>query len=400
MHIVFVSREYIPSLHGGGIASYISDMAKALFAEGNRVTVITASDDTRSSSNTEEDGVRVIRLSGGDFIVESIEGRNPIKQFRCMYRFYSYRLKVIRALQQIPDADIVEFAEYGAEAYYMNRLALPYVIRLHTPSLFDRDTQSSKKFRLTRFHKHWCGLQEIRVLRKARYITSCSQSLKDWVVRFLPVLPENIKVINNFIDPNIWHPAETEGKTNPIHRILFAGTLVESKGMGDVINACSLINRNGVRVELLLVGKVSNYSQRMQETCKKRHWSWCRILGKVSRAKLLNLYQSCDISCFPSWWENFPLVCLEAMATGAIVIGSDAGGMSEIISDGEDGFLVPPKTPQLLAEKIEYIIGLPDAECRRITLKAVEKIRTRFSNKVIVPQMLEYYMNVIRENTP
>lgn len=66
MHICFVCREYPPSLRGGGIASYIKEVAHGLYAFGHQITVICASDDTRQES-TYDEGVYVIRLRGGGF---------------------------------------------------------------------------------------------------------------------------------------------------------------------------------------------------------------------------------------------------------------------------------------------------------------------------------------------
>ena len=62
MHICFVCREYPPSLRGGGIASYIKEVAHGLNALGHRVTVVCASDDTRKEKSYDEDGVNIIRL--------------------------------------------------------------------------------------------------------------------------------------------------------------------------------------------------------------------------------------------------------------------------------------------------------------------------------------------------
>lgn len=88
MHIVFVCREYPPTLRGGGIASYIHEMAINLIRRAHSVTVICASDDTRVFSDRKEDGIRVIRLSGGDFILPQIEKSSLIKKMRCLYRFF------------------------------------------------------------------------------------------------------------------------------------------------------------------------------------------------------------------------------------------------------------------------------------------------------------------------
>lgn len=65
MHICFVCREYPPSQRGGGIASYIKEVAHGLHVAGHQITVICASDDTCQESTYDDEGVYVIRLRGG-----------------------------------------------------------------------------------------------------------------------------------------------------------------------------------------------------------------------------------------------------------------------------------------------------------------------------------------------
>lgn len=180
MHIVFVCREYPPTLRGGGIASYIHEMAINLIRRAHSVTVICASDDTRVFSDRKEDGIRVIRLSGGDFILPQIEKSSLIKKMRCLYRFFSYRKKILRQIEQLKDVDIIEVAEYGAEAYYLSKCHVPVVIRLHTPTLLDRSNFSIKKFNIRTFYDYWIGKRELSILSQFKYVTSCSASLKDW----------------------------------------------------------------------------------------------------------------------------------------------------------------------------------------------------------------------------
>ena len=101
MHIVYVCREYPPTLRGGGIATYIRLIAQGLVERNNKVTVICASDDTRISSDYRDKGVRVIRLSGGDFILPSVESTSLLKKFRFIYRFDSYRKKIREAILKL-----------------------------------------------------------------------------------------------------------------------------------------------------------------------------------------------------------------------------------------------------------------------------------------------------------
>ena len=72
---------------------------------------------------------------------------------------------------------------------------------------------------------------------------------------------------------------------------------------------------------------------------------WFNLVGKVQREELMERYTTADVICFPSWWENMPMVCIEAMLCGGIVLGSSSGGMSEIIEDGKSGFLIEPRNP-------------------------------------------------------
>lgn len=88
MHICYICREYPPSLRGGGISSYIKEMAQGMYQAGHQVTVICASDDTRKESIQEDNGVTVIRLKGGDFIIPQIEKRTILRRFRQTYRFF------------------------------------------------------------------------------------------------------------------------------------------------------------------------------------------------------------------------------------------------------------------------------------------------------------------------
>ena len=131
----------------------------------------------------------------------------------------------------------------------------------------------------------------------------------------------------------------------------------------------------------------------------KFNWeSWLDIKGFMQRTELLHKYVEADLVCFPSWWENFPMVCLEAMLNGAIVLGSNSGGMSEIIDDTKDGYLITPKDPSLLADKIEYILSLPDSEKVKISKAAQRKIEMNFSLTTLLSKTILYYERCIEQN--
>ena len=417
MHICFVCREYPPSLRGGGIASYIKEVAHGLCGDGHRVTVIAASDDTRESSDEYDDGVRVIRLSGGDFIIPQMEGRSLLKKFRMFYRFYSYRKKIRRKVLVLKDVDIIEVPEYGAEGYLLDGIGIPVVTRLHTPLLLDHYNFSIQKLSKGNVTCYWQGLQELKVMKKAKYITSCSSSLKEWSCRFLHIPQEKIKVIYNpilakkwasdsnnislqSVNPKFLSPTSTkmsfDVKRCKTH-ILFVGTICDWKGCGDLAEACKLLAGSGDLADfhLDLVGKTGAFADGLQ--AKYGNESWFHIIGKLPREEVMRRYAEADVVCFPSWWENMPMVCIEAMLTGAVVIGSNSGGMSEIIEDGKSGFLLSPKSPKAWAEKIEEVCALSEERKKEMRKEAHERIMQRFDMDVIIPQMVDYYQYVIND---
>lgn len=396
MHIVFVSREYPPTNRGGGIASYVRNMACYYASLGHTVTVVAASDDTRLATDIISEGVRVIRLSGGDFLVPQTEGNNTFKKFRCLYRFHSYRKKIRSTILSLPKIDIIEVAEFGAEAYSLKNLPIPVIIRLHTPTYLDRNTFERKHYPITKFYERWCASKEEQVLKKAKYITSCSISLKDWCVSNFKLNSERIKVIYNPVHLKDWiiPKANSTTATKGVN-ILFAGTVAIDKGIGDLVEACKLLKNSGENVKLTIAGKMGNYGISLKESLIDDNW--CLFTGHISHKELKELYKSHDIACFPSWWDNMPMVCIEAMATPMLTIGSKEGGMSEIIEDGVDGFLIEPKRPADLAKKIREVHGLSAEQKETICKSAHKKILEKFEMSHVGKQMLDYYETIIKD---
>lgn len=93
-----------------------------------------------------------------------------------------------------------------------------------------------------------------------------------------------------------------------------------------------------------------------------------------------------------------PMVCLEAMRSGAIVIGSDSGGMSEIIRNGENGFLVPRKNSAVLYCTIKNVLQLNDTEKTKIKDAARRTIDDEFSIQKISSEMESFYERVVNDN--
>lgn len=186
-------------------------------------------------------------------------------------------------------------------------------------------------------------------------------------------------------------------QSNDGFTVFYAGTITETKGVQDLYRACEQLNRKGMNITLKLAGKQGSYAESLKEEVSNAGNRWCQFLGNLTRNDLYTYYSNADICCFPSWWENMPMVCLEAMSCGAIVVGSTSGGMKEIIKDGVNGFLTTPRNPDELARKLRTALSMGRSEAMRMKQAAQMTIKESFCTGVIAAKMEAFYNEVIRD---
>jgi D-inositol-3-phosphate glycosyltransferase len=84
------------------------------------------------------------------------------------------------------------------------------------------------------------------------------------------------------------------------------------------------------------------------------------FLGKKKRSRLAGYYRSADLVCVPSLSDTLPAVALEALVCGTPVLGTDVGGIPFIVKNGENGIIVPPRDPMMIAEALSRLREQPD----------------------------------------
>jgi D-inositol-3-phosphate glycosyltransferase len=99
-----------------------------------------------------------------------------------------------------------------------------------------------------------------------------------------------------------------------------------------------------------------------------------RFIGQRSPTEMPELMSVLDLLLLPSWEEPFGKVMIEAMATGTPVVATEAGGPAEVIRDGTDGRLLPPRHPEVWAEAIETLLERPE-ELERMSHAARARAR-------------------------
>jgi glycosyltransferase involved in cell wall biosynthesis len=199
-------------------------------------------------------------------------------------------------------------------------------------------------------------------------------------------------VVNGLIEngkPNIvaypptdrfWHPMVEDEVIvrakgwGPL-RILFLGNLIQRKGLHTLLEAISyqpsafsLDVVGGLNVEL-------EYARAMQKKSQVSDLkSTVHFYGSLDDGPLIEKLKSAQVLVVPSSYEGYGIVYLEGMAFGLPAIGTTAGGASEIISDGETGFLIPPDDAKTLVKRLSMLAN--DRELlARMSVNALARYR-------------------------
>jgi spore coat protein SA len=170
-------------------------------------------------------------------------------------------------------------------------------------------------------------------------------------------------VLYNGADESIFYPARDGRKTSAPVTVLFAGRLVEDKGVHILLEAMKLLNQQGVRLQAQIVGcstfgteEETDYVRRLKRTSP----ATVEFLKYRSGAALGDLFRGADMFCSPSVWdEPFGLVNVEALASGLPVVSTLSGGTSEIFSTG-GGILVERGCAVQLASALQRLAENPE----------------------------------------
>jgi glycosyltransferase involved in cell wall biosynthesis len=183
-------------------------------------------------------------------------------------------------------------------------------------------------------------------------------------------------------------------------RVTFLGRLEVRKGVLELASAIPLVLAQRPDARFRFIGRTlpmpsggRDVRAAMLERIG-RAVSEVEFIDAVAYDQVPGLIAESDICAYPSVWENFPNVCIEAMAAARGVIGSSAGGMAEIIEHGRTGLLVPPKNPRAIAEAILELLNDP---ARRIAMGRAARahVTTAYSPEVIGPLQEESYRRAI-----
>jgi glycosyltransferase involved in cell wall biosynthesis len=166
------------------------------------------------------------------------------------------------------------------------------------------------------------------------------------------------------------------------------------KGHIYLIRAAARIKEKYPLLRVLIVGDGPYLEELKKESKKAGVEEHVRFLGR--RSDIPDILAVSEVFAFPSLYEGLPMVVLEAMATKRPVVASNIPGTTELISDGEDGYLVPVKDEISLAEKIDKLLSDPDL-ANSMGEHAGSKVQERFTVKKMVENVQALYQSILEE---
>lgn len=171
--------------------------------------------------------------------------------------------------------------------------------------------------------------------------------------------------------------------------------LFPGKGHRYLIEAARLVLNQYPDVTFVIVGndKITEDAGRLRELAGHLRIQ-DRVIFTGFRRDVFQLMAAFDIFVLPSLWEGFGIVLLEAMALGKPVVGTEVGGIPEIIDNGLNGFLVEPRNPQQLAEKILKLLRNETLR-NQMGQNGMQKVRDRFSIQRTVRETEKVYVMAI-----
>ncbi len=394
MKIVLVSQEYPPETAHGGIASQTFLKAHGLARMGHEVIVLSHSLDERTQE-TLDGSVRVIRIPGFD---DTMTLNNE------EVRWLDYSGRVATKLNELNvrlAIDLIDFVEWGGEGfiYLLNRTEwnrVPCIVHLQGPivmlsQMLGWPEKTSEFFRVGSFMEGTC-------LRLADAVYSSSRYSADWCLRSYTLEHETIPVIHAGVDTKQFFLRNLLKAENPT--IVFVGRIAESKGAVVLFQAALQLAKEIQNLRLQMIGRCDDdLLDRLHK--EARDASFPDLLdtpGFISKEELPDFLSPAHVFAAPSFCEGGPgFVYLEAMACGIPVIGCSGSGIDEIVSSGENGILVAPKSVDELFIACQNIL-LNKEEAIAMGQRAYQYALNEADSLKCVKRLEAYYQSVMNQH--
>ncbi|NLG49422.1 MAG: glycosyltransferase family 4 protein [Chloroflexi bacterium] len=291
--------------------------------------------------------------------------------------------EVLAALKpDVVHAHVAHFAYAGARAGY------PTIYTIH--GVLAREREIYRRTLFDRLRYGLLGWYEARALRQVDRLVAISPYVLD---EYAHVRADAWLRIDNPV-PREFFAVEDRAEAG---RILYAGSITEIKDLLTLLRAVERLTPLYPGVRLRLAGRATSAAyERQVRAYVETHGLTERVefLGLLSREELLEEYSRCALLALSSVQENAPMAVIEAMAAGKPVVATRVGGVPDLVSEGETGYLVPAGDDRTMAERLAELLG-NDALRIRLGQQARVVAQGRFGAERVAGAYYALYQRVL-----
>ena len=401
LKICFLSQEYPPK-SCGGIGVWTYNMAVSLAARGHEVTVICKGEG--SPTVDFEEGVWVHRIIAQYQPERTLPDLPDLPQSIKDYAYTCFdevmRVHARRGL------DVVSSPIWDLEgAAVISDNTIPTLLSLHSSYklVLPSKTEWVENQDFLKNHVEKLIDGEKWALDKANYIVANSKAIVADIEREYSVsipadkvkhIPHGLKDYNQSCEVK---------KSSSSLKLLYVGRFEKRKGTDTVLSVIPQLMEKYSNLEIAMVGdhSISNDDEQMLARFKAEHEGkdWLEKVsfpGRVNDEELMMFYKNAHVFVAPSTYESFGLIYLEAMMFGTPCIGTNIGGIPEVISQGKDGFLIEVNNAEELLVSCEKLLG--DDELRsEFSKNARKSFSENYTNDVMADVYLDTFSFLISQ---
>jgi glycosyltransferase involved in cell wall biosynthesis len=405
MRVAIISEHASPlaclgGVDAGGQNVYVAQVAKHLARRGWEVDVFTRRDARGLPTVADWDsGAKVVHVPAGP--PERIRKEELLPH---MGAFTDYFIRYARRCggYDVVHANFFMSALVAADA--KRRAGLPFVVTFHALGKVRRLHQGDADA----FPAERLEIEERAAAEADAVIAECPQDEEDLTTLY-GADPTRIRTVPCGFDPTEFAPmprAEARkliGVEGDGPVILQLGRMVPRKGVDNVIRGVArLRHRFHIPARLLVVGgetrepdptATPEIGRLMKVAEAEQVADAVTFVGCRGRSELRAYYAAADAFVSTPWYEPFGITPVESMACGTPVVGAEVGGIKATVRDGETGYLVPPKDPDALADRLAKLLGDPTLRAA-MSRNAIRRARTQYTWAKVADQVARVYNEV------
>lgn len=395
LRIAFATPEYVTENYfDGGLANYINRVSRILADLGHDVHVVTLS--LKDEGEFDDAGVTIHRVT----LKRGWQLLNRVTRYSLptTLHWLNFSTQVYRKLKQLHRQDpfhLIQYPNYSScGVFSIPFLRTAHVVRASSYQPALNDAAGVKR----NLDSALVGRLEAVQYRLTRNVYAPSCALQKMLTEQAGV-PE-VPVIRTpfYIETPDWDSTVYDQLLKDKKYLLYFGRFQLHKGFHTLAQALPRFLNQHPDAYAVLVGRDMETSLASSMAAFAR--SQCGssvsrlvLLDNLPHSQLYPVIAGAHLVVLPSLVDNSPNACLEAMGLGKVVIGTNGASFDELITDGVNGFLVPPNSPEALAEKM--ISAWTDPTLEKVSAASRQQI-LEFAPEKTVTSLLNYYSEVMR----